>query len=127
MERVTGIGGIFFRANDPNRMQEWYRTHLGVEANEGSAVFQWRHHDDPERVGTTVWAPFDADSDYFGPNGAAFMVNYRVTNLDRMLAQLRAAGVEVDPKIEEHEFGRFAWATDPDGNRFELWEPIAGM
>ena len=127
MERVTGIGGIFFKSRDPGRLQEWYRSHLGVEANEGSAVFAWRYHDDPERVGNTVWAPFDAATDYFGPDGAAFMVNYRVANLDRMLAQLREAGVAVDPRIEEHEFGRFAWATDPDGNRFELWEPIAGM
>ena len=126
MERVTGIGGVFFKAKDPERAEEWYRTHLGVEANDMHAVFPWRHADDPEKRGATVWATFAADTDYFGSGGGDFMINYRVANLDRMLAQLREAGVEVDEKVEDYAYGRFGWATDPDGNRIELWEPAEG-
>jgi predicted enzyme related to lactoylglutathione lyase len=115
-ERVEGVGGVFFRSRDPDRLAAWYRDQLGIELA-------------PDFVGSsfvakdgdvTVWSIFRADTTYFdGP----LMVNYRVRDLDAMLAQLRAAGVDVADGVQDGEFGRFGWATDPDGNRFELWEP----
>ena len=119
MEHVTGIGGIFFKARDPKKMAAWYREHLGINAEDGHADFAWREKDRPEEIGRTVWSIFPADTDYFG-SGA--MINYRVSNLDRMLEQLRQRGVTVE-KIEDYDYGRFAWITDPEGNRIELWEP----
>jgi predicted enzyme related to lactoylglutathione lyase len=120
--KVTGIGGIFFRVRDPEKIAAWYQQHLGICAKDGHADFVWREHERPDRVGRTVWSIFPADTDYFGPSRPAFMINYRVENLDRMLAQLRHNGVKVE-KVEEYDYGRFAWITDPEGNRIELWEP----
>jgi predicted enzyme related to lactoylglutathione lyase len=119
MERVTGIGGVFFRARDPAALAAWYAENLGiaVDASFGGAIFRW------SAPGETVWSPFPSDTDYFGTSGQAWMVNYRVRDLDSMLAQLRTAGVAVDDNVEESEFGRFGWASDPEGNRFELWQP----
>jgi catechol 2,3-dioxygenase-like lactoylglutathione lyase family enzyme len=122
MEQVTGIGGIFFKARDPARMAAWYREHLGVGNGDGQADFVWREHDQPHRIGRTVWSLFQQDTDYFGPASTPFMINYRVSNLEPMLEQLRVAGISVD-KVEDHAYGRFAWITDPEGNRIELWEP----
>jgi catechol 2,3-dioxygenase-like lactoylglutathione lyase family enzyme len=122
MEKVTGIGGIFFRARDPARMAAWYRKHLGICAEDGHTDFVWRDIDRPDEIGRTIWSIFPADTDYFGPSRPDFMINYRVSNLDRMLAQLRQKGVEVE-KVEDYDYGRFAWITDPEGNRIELWEP----
>lgn len=125
MERVKGIGGVFFKSRDPKALLDWYRDNLGIEHEHGCAVFHWRRPDEPERKGSTVWSPFAQDTKYFDPSPAPFMVNYRVDDLDAMLKQLREAGITVDDKIEESEFGRFGWAMDPDGNRFELWQPPA--
>ena len=122
IEKVTGIGGIFFRVRDPAKMSAWYREHLGICAEDGHADFVWREHKQPDEIGRTVWSLFPADTDYFGPSRLAFMVNYRVSNLERMLAQLRRQGITVE-KVEDYDYGRFAWITDPEGNRIELWEP----
>jgi len=122
MERVTGIGGIFFKAKDPEAMAAWYSQHLGIGIEDGHADFVWREKDNPDQTGRTVWSIFPADTDYFGPSRPAFMINYRVSNLDRMLEQLRAGGILVE-KVEDYDYGRFAWITDPEGNRIELWEP----
>jgi len=116
-ERVAGIGGVFFRARDPEALKRWYGEHLGIELEDYGTTFTAAAGDQ------TVWAPFAADTDYFGSREQQSMVNYRVRDLNAMLTQLRAAGVVVDEHREEHEYGRFAWATDPEGNRFELWEP----
>jgi predicted enzyme related to lactoylglutathione lyase len=118
MERVTGIGGVFFRAKDPDALAAWYEAHLGVprEPDETYAVFT-------DRQSTHVWSAFAADTDYW-PADKQAMVNYAVSDLDAMLAQLRAGGVNVDEKTHELEgIGRFGWAVDPEGNRFEPWEP----
>jgi predicted enzyme related to lactoylglutathione lyase len=123
MKRVTGIGGIFFKARDPKGLKDWYRDHLGIESGDSGATFKWRDREYPERVGCTVWAPFPGDTRYFDPSESPFMINYRVENLDRLLRQLRNEGVEVDDRIEEYEYGRFGWIMDPEGNRIELWEP----
>ena len=122
MEQVTGIGGIFFRANDPDKLGAWYQQHLGMQIKDSLAEFQWRESSDPSRTGSTIWSLFPNNTEYFGPDRPVFMVNYRVQNLDRMVAQLRAAGVKVE-KVEDSEYGRFAWISDPEGNRIELWEP----
>jgi predicted enzyme related to lactoylglutathione lyase len=116
MERVTGIGGVFFRSPDPKALTAWYAEHLGVPVDaEGYVILSESRN--------TVWAPFEQDTDYW-PDAKQWMVNYTVSDLDAMLAQLRDAGVEVDRKIEFLEgIGRFGWAVDPQGNRFELWEP----
>jgi predicted enzyme related to lactoylglutathione lyase len=116
-ERVAGIGGVFFRARDPEALKRWYGDNLGIELEDYGTTFTAAAGDQ------TVWAPFAADTEYFGDSGQQSMVNYRVRDLDAMLAQLRKAGAEVDERVAEHEYGRFGWATDPEGNRFELWQP----
>jgi catechol 2,3-dioxygenase-like lactoylglutathione lyase family enzyme len=121
MERVTGIGGIFFKANDPERLKAWYRDHLGVPVDEhGYVSFPTAGDAGP----STAWSPFARDTTYFAPSEAPFMVNFRVKDLRAMLAQLRAAGAVVDDKVEEWPYGKFGWVMDPEGNRVELWEPI---
>lgn len=132
MERVTGLGGVFFRSRDPDALRDWYTEHLGLPKTplEGdtTVVFRWRDHEAPDSPGSTVWAPFADDTEYFGRPENRWMLNFRVRDLDAMLDQLRAAGATVDEKIESMEgFGRFGWFEDPEGNRIELWEPPEGM
>ena len=122
MEKVTGIGGIFFRVRDPAKMSAWYREHLGIAIEDGHADFAWQQGDRPDQAARTVWSLFPADTDYFGPARPGFMINYRVASLDRMLEQLRRGGIAIE-KVEDYDYGRFAWITDPEGNRVELWEP----
>jgi predicted enzyme related to lactoylglutathione lyase len=118
MERVTGVGGVFFRSRDPKALLDWYAEHLGVPVqDDGYVVF-------PESR-NTVWSPFVEDTDYW-PAAKQHMINFTVRDLDAMLAQLRGAGAEVEEKTEDYEYGRFGWAFDPEGNRFELWEPRTG-
>ncbi len=127
MERVKGIGGVFLRAKDRQKLLAWYREHLGIELEDwGGTVFKWQQAA-PAGAGSTTWSVFADDTEYFGPRSNAFMINYRVDDLDRMLDQLRAAGVEVDERVEDSEYGRFGWAVDLDGNRLELWQPPDGM
>lgn len=122
--KVRGIGGVFFKASDFKNLNEWYRRHLGVPITEdGCAVFRWRDQHNPMREHATVWSAFPGDTDYFGNESQRFMINYIVEDLDEALAQLKAAGIEVDENTEESEFGRFGWLSDPEGNRIELWEP----
>lgn len=124
MERVTGIGGIFFKAQDPKKLKDWYRIHLGiVPRDQGQVGFEWRDKDEPDQVGFTVWGPFRHDTKYFDPSTKPFMFNFRVADLDALLEQLRKEGVTVDDRIEEYEYGRFGWIMDLEGNRVELWEP----
>ena len=120
MERVLGIGGVFFKARDPQALAAWYQEHLGVPVAAGQTygMLTSAAADEP-----TVWSAFPADTAYFGAGPSPFMVNYRVRDLDAMLAQLRATGARVEERVEEYDYGRFGWAYDPEGNRFELWEP----
>ena len=124
MKRVTGIGGVFFKARDREKQMEWYRTHLGIESDSWGHVFEWRDRDDPQSIGYTVWCPFKDDTDYFDPSTQPFMVNYRVVDLDSLVAALKQEGVEVVGEIEQEENGKFAWILDPEGNKIELWEPV---
>ena len=118
MKRVTGIGGIFFQADDPKALGDWYEKHLGIPRMAGSntAIFT-------DSSGMTVWTLFEKRCPYFQPSNAPFMLNYRVDNLDALLEALHAEGVDVDPKREDSDYGRFAWIRDPEGNKIELWEP----
>ena len=126
MKRVTGIGGVFIKSADPERLRAWYQRHLGLELQPwGGAVFLWRDGGEHAAEGATVWNVFDAGSTYFDPSPAGFMVNYRVDDLDAVLAALRAEGCNVDERVEDGELGRFGWVMDPDGNRVELWQPPA--
>jgi len=122
MERVVGIGGVFFKARDPKALAQWYRQHLGVPV-EPDQVHGAFTSTAPGEM--TVWSAFPTDTKYFGSGASPYMINYRVPNLDAMLKQLRAAGAQVEDRIEEYDYGRFGWAFDPEGNRFELWEPTS--
>ncbi|WP_212830518.1 VOC family protein [Catellatospora sp. TT07R-123] len=122
MQRVTGIGGVFLRARDADALKAWYRDHLGIEVSAwGGHRFFW------QAGGSTTWSVFEADSDYFGDARQPFMLNFRVDDLDAMLAQLRAAGVKVVDEVEDGEFGRFGWVYDAEDNRVELWQPPRGQ
>lgn len=127
MKRVTGIGGIFFKGSDVKALNEWYKNHLGIPLNDyGSGDFDWRDKDKPEILGKTAWSIFAKDTTYFNPSNQSFMINYRVENLDELLKTLREEGVKVEDKVEEYDYGKFAWIYDPDGNKIELWEPPNG-
>lgn len=120
MAKTTGVGGVFFKAKDPKSLGGWYAQHLGIpKSDDGSLIF-----DGPESMGMTVFAPFPADTHYFGDGSQQSMVNFRVDDLDGLLKQLSDAGVRIDPKREDYSYGRFAWIWDPEGNRIELWQPL---
>jgi catechol 2,3-dioxygenase-like lactoylglutathione lyase family enzyme len=124
MARVTGIGGVFFRSRDPKALAAWYAQHLGIQISEwGGAQFLWSD-EIPPATGSTAWSLFPADTEYFGTGKQLYMVNYRVDDLDGLLAQLAAAGVPIDPHRDDASYGHFAWITDPEGNRLELWQPL---
>lgn len=123
MARVTGIGGVFLKAKDPKAMAAWYAEHLGIKLEAwGGAKMRWTD-EVPEGTGTTAWMLFPATTTHFGGGPQTAMVNYRVDDLDGILERLAAAGARISGK-QEDEFGRFAWAFDPEGNRFELWQPL---
>jgi predicted enzyme related to lactoylglutathione lyase len=124
MKRVTGIGGIFFKSENPQMMKDWYNKHLGVETDEWGGVFHWRSQDDPAKNNTTVWSPFPKDTKYFSPSRKSYMFNYIVENLAELLPILKEEGVKVVGEIQEFEYGKFAWIIDPEGNKIELWEPF---
>ena len=125
MAKVTGIGGVFLKCRgDSTALAKWDQEHLGIELSDfGGAVLRWPD-DKADDKGLTVWALADKDSQWFSPSDSAFMINYRVDNLDALLAQLRAANIDVVGGPESHENGKFAWIMDPDGNKVELWEPM---
>ena len=128
MKRVTGIGGIFFQSSDPERLRAWYKTHLGIDVQEwGGAAFSWADASGIPVLGTTVWSIADAAGNTFAPGKSGFMVNYRVDDLDSLLAALRAEGCEVQEKTDDSDFGKFGWVIDPDGNKVELWQPPHGQ
>ncbi len=123
MKRVTGLGGVFLKCNDPEAMYAWYENHLGIGRDHGTVSFKWRDAEDPSKNGMTAWALFPETTQYFKPSDSSFMMNFRVENLEQLLDALRAEGVQVDDKIETYEYGKFGWIMDPEGNRIELWEP----
>ena len=125
MKRVTGIGGMFFTCRDPKATLDWYRTHLGIDAAEwGGFAFQWTEKGNPDQTGYTVWSAFPHDTEHFAPSQHPYMVNYRVDDLDALIAALKEEGVQVVGEVQEHPNGKFAWVLDPEGRKVELWEPV---
>jgi len=128
MKRVTGIGGIFFKAKDASALQGWYKQHLGIDVQEwGGTGFSWTDSDGQPTGGSTIWSIGSESSDQFAPSSASFMVNYRVDDLHALVDALKSEGCNVLDKIEDSEFGKFAWVIDPEGNKVELWEPPEGQ
>ena len=123
MKKVTGIGGIFFKCKDPNKMKEWYKTHLGFETGQYGASFEWRQDEDPTKKGSTQWSPFAETTKYFEPSTKDFMINYRVDNLEALVEELKKEGVTIVDKIETYDYGKFVHIIDIEGNKIELWEP----
>lgn len=123
MEKIVGIGGVFFKSKDPKKLQEWYEDKLGIEPREGYIFFRWPDIAREKPAGYTLWAPFPADTEYFKPSKAPYMINFVVSNLELYLAQIKKKGVDVEEKIEETPQGKFSWIMDPEGNRIEFWEP----
>ena len=127
MKRVTGIGGIFFKAKDPVALCAWYKKHLGIDVQEwGGAVFTWADESGKPVNGTTIWSVSAADGNYFAPSSSSFMINYRVADLAGVLQALRNEGCNVLDKTDDSEYGKFGWVMDPEGNKVELWQPPEG-
>lgn len=124
MKRVTGIGGIFFKCQDPEKMKEWYKTHLGFDTTQYGVKFEWQEATDPAKKGYTLWTPFADKTKYFEPSSKDFMINYRVENIEALVEALKNEGVTVLDKIESYDvFGKFVHILDLEGNKIELWEP----
>jgi len=123
MKRVTGIGGIFFKSKDPQQLKEWYKTHLGFDTDQWGTNFEWRQGADPTQKGFTQWSPFTETTEYFAPSQKEFMINYRVEDIEALVAVLKQEGVTVLDEIEAFEYGKFVHILDGEGNKIELWEP----
>lgn len=123
IKRVTSIGGIFFKCKDPKAMREWYKTHLGLNTNQYGTVFEWRHAEDSTKKGFSQWSPFSEKTKYFEPSTKDFMINYRVDDLEVLVAELKKEGVTITDTLESFEYGKFIHIMDIEGNKIELWEP----
>ena len=124
MKKVTGIGGIFFKTSDPEKMKNWYSKNLGLVTNEYGSVFEFRGSDEPHKKAYSVWSPFPENTEYFKPSEKEFMINYRIENIEKLVIELREAGVTICDEIEAFEYGKFVHILDPENNKIELWEPI---
>ena len=124
MQKVTGIGGVFFKARNPQQLMEWYDQHLGLQFNNGFIQFKWADDQGNKTPGSTTFAIFKEESTYFNQGEKPYMINFRVSDLRALLTELREKGVTVSEDIQEYDFGRFGWTIDPEGNKIELWEPI---
>ncbi|MEX2596531.1 MAG: VOC family protein [Salibacteraceae bacterium] len=122
--KVTGIGGVFFFSDNPNETREWYAKNLGLEVNEWGSSFEFRNANRPEEINYLQWSPFKSGSEYFAPSKKAFMINYRVQNIEGLVQKLKSNGVTVVDEIEHFEYGKFVHIMDDDGNKIELWEPV---
>jgi predicted enzyme related to lactoylglutathione lyase len=121
--KVTGVGGIFFFSENPKETNEWYRKNLGMETNDYGSTFESRNIHKPEEINALQWSPFKKGSEYFAPSKKEFMINYRVQNIEGLVAQLKASGVTVLDEIQSYDYGKFVHIMDPEGNKLELWEP----
>jgi predicted enzyme related to lactoylglutathione lyase len=126
MKKVTGLGGVFFKCNDPKQMNEWYANNLGLPVSQWGTSFEWRQFDDPAKTGTTAWSTFPNTTKSFEPSEKDFMINYRVENITGLIDELKAAGVTIVDEIATYDYGKFVHILDPEGNKIELWEPNEG-
>lgn len=124
MKKVTGIGGVFFKSKDAAALNEWYAKNLGLEVSKYGTTFHWRDKDNPEIEGVTVWNPFPDTTKYFDPSQKDFMINYRVDDLESLVAELKRDGVTIVDEITTYDYGKFVHILDPEGNAIELWEPL---
>lgn len=122
--KVTGIGGVFFKTNNPSKSKNWYQENLGIKVNDWGASFEFRNANDPAEINYLSWSLFSGDTTYFDPSDKPFMINYRVQNLDGLLERFKLNGIELIGEVQEFEYGRFAHLMDPDGIKIELWEPV---
>ncbi|QSE96417.1 VOC family protein [Fulvivirga lutea] len=122
--RVTGIGGIFFKSNEPKKLTNWYKEHLGLVTDEYGSMFEFRHANNPEKKGYLQWSAFSIDTKYMEPSNQPFMINYRVENIEALVKQLKNEGVNVVDEIASYDYGKFVHIMDPEGNKIELWEPV---
>jgi len=123
MKKVTGIGGIFFKCKDPNKIKEWYNTHLGLDAGPYGASFEWREAQDPSKKGLTQWNVNSETAKLYEPSTKDFMINYRVENLEALVEELKKENVTIVDKIETYDYGKFVHILDIEGNKIQLWEP----
>jgi predicted enzyme related to lactoylglutathione lyase len=123
MKKVTGIGGVFFKCDDPKAMNEWYAKNLGLPGSEYGVTFEWRQADDTAKEGSTSWCTFPQDTSYFNPSAKPFMINYRVEDLVALVAELKMDNITIVDDIAEYDYGKFVHVLDPEGNIIELWEP----
>jgi predicted enzyme related to lactoylglutathione lyase len=123
LKRVTGIGGIFFKCKDPKKLREWYKIHLGLNTNQYGCVFEWYQGADSTQKGFTQWSPFTETTKYFNPSTKDYMINYRVTDMDALVIQLRLEGVTILDSVETYDYGKFVHIQDLEGNKLELWQP----
>jgi predicted enzyme related to lactoylglutathione lyase len=124
MKKVTGIGGIFFKCKDPNKVKEWYNKHLGLNAGQWGANFEWQEAEDSNKKGSTAWNTFSENTKYFEPSAKDFMINYRVADLEALVEELKKEGVTIVDKIETYDYGKFVHIIDVEGNKIQLWEPL---
>jgi predicted enzyme related to lactoylglutathione lyase len=125
MKKVTGIGGIFFKCDDPQKMKDWYSKNLGLPVESYGTMFKWRDIDNPDKEGSTIWSPFKKDTKHFEPSKKDFMINYRVENIEELVEQLKKDGVTIiDEIVTYDEYGKFVHILDPEGNSIELWEDV---
>jgi predicted enzyme related to lactoylglutathione lyase len=124
MKRVTAIGGVFVKCDDPKAQRDWYANHLGLKVDDYGTSFEWRKSDNPDEKGYSVWSTFNKDTDYFEPSKKEFMINFRVEDLDALLIELKKEGVEIVGEMQVFEYGKFAHVMDPEGNKIELWQSI---
>lgn len=122
--KVTGIGGIFFFSDNPQKIKDWYSQNLGLKINDYGSIFEFRNADKPEEINYLIWSPFKKSSDYFSPSKREFMINYRVQNIEGLVKKLQENGVTILDSIETYEYGKFVHILDPEGTKIELWEPI---
>lgn len=123
MKKVTGIGGIFFKCKDPQKISKWYAQHLGFVGDDYGTNFEWRQANDTTKKGFTLWSPFPEMTKYFEPSESSFMINFRVDNIEELVKQLKKDKIKILGEIESHKYGKFAHILDPEGNKIELWEP----
>ncbi len=124
MKKVTGIGGIFFKCDDPEKIKSWYHDNLGLVVDAYGSSFESRNTNNPEKINYLQWSPFDKNTKYFEPSKKEFMINYRVDNLELLVKELKSNGVTILDEIESFDYGKFIHILDPEGNKIELWEPV---
>lgn len=123
MKKATGLGGVFFKCDDPKAMNEWYAKNLGLPTTDYGATFEWRQDDDSSKKGSTTWSTFPQDTKYFNPSAKPFMINYRVENIAALVDELKKDNVTIVDEIADSDYGKFVHVLDPEGNIIELWEP----